>query len=118
MTKWHHERIHDHEKKKQAVPNVRIYGIIHMYTGLRHRQITHPFRGYQKVRGRERETGTAASAGDAYTIINQSPSARYTYSNSPNIKTSTFSSTYDSFYLPLIQTKPTVLYIHTFPSPL
>ena len=42
---------------------------------------------------------------------------KYTYSNSPNIETSTFSSTYDSFYLPLAQTKSTVLYIHTFPSP-
>jgi len=76
MTKWRHERIHDHEKReKQAVPNVRIYGIIHMYTTLRHRQIIQSFRGYQNVRGRERETGTAASAGDVYTIINQSPSA-------------------------------------------
>jgi len=74
MTKQLHEWIHDHEKKK-AVPNVRIYGIIHMYTTLCHRQITHSFRGYQNVRGRERETGTAASAGDVYTIINQLPSA-------------------------------------------
>jgi len=76
MTKWRHERIYDHEKKKkQAVPNVRIYGIIHMYTTLRHCQITHSFRGYQNVREREQETGTAALAGDVYTIINQSPSA-------------------------------------------
>ena len=62
-------------KKKQAVPNIRIYNIIHMYTTLRHRQITHSFQGYQNVREREWETGMAASAGDVYTIINQSPSA-------------------------------------------
>jgi len=62
-------------KKKQAVPNVRIYGIIHMYTTLRHRQITHSFQGYQNVREREWETEMVASAGDVYTIINQSLSA-------------------------------------------
>jgi len=76
ITKWHHKWIHDHEKReKQAIPNVRIYGIIHMYTTLYHHQIIQSFQRYQNVRGWEREMGTAASAGNVYTIINQLPSA-------------------------------------------
>jgi len=62
-------------RKKKAVPNIRIYGIIYMYTTLCYRQITHSFREYQNVREQEQETGTAALAGDVYAIINQLLSA-------------------------------------------
>ena len=115
MTKWRHERIYDHKKKKTS--RAKCQNIWH------HPHVHHspPSSNYSLIPRIPERKGTGnGNGGIGWRCIYDHQSiavCKYTYSNSPNIETSTFSSTYDSFYLPLAQTKSTVLYIHTFPSP-
>jgi len=117
MTKWRHEQIYDHEKKKTSCTK---------HQNIWHHPHVHyspPSSNYLLIPRIPKRKGTRMGNGNSgigWRCIYDHQSiavCKYTYSNSPNIETSTFSSTYDSFYLSLAQTKPTVLYIHTFPSP-